>query len=456
MTIVRFVLACLFALPFSEFIHAQTAPVDTVRPWGKRRWDSSIAPEHRPGPPLPAKFPEVRVTAGKGKIRAEFPQAQYNQAYPKINVFRADNDGKVALPNGEGTVRLAAMATAIHDGDGKLDRDPRWRHPMTGDLLDEGAVGKWLADIGKRKRFPDLPAMNGSHLKLLFRGDGVANVLWMNVDVLDAESLATLNHFGYSSGRKNPAVFDSIGPMWNDGPVYVVVEFAYGKFDEAVGPAKPGTVLKLRGGAMAGLFHLQSGMQRGANYGYDAPSFVEVPFVAPDPKLPSTLAICGFLPHDFGTITDFELIDKKGNIAVESGTPRDYVFERNFRGMLAGDAVKFRVRKRPHHARMIVKLPGLPGMPNHRAEVKDTLDQKIPYMKFPNIDRMVQFIGIGAQLFSAPNLRGHDGIDSLKFPRVYRGKTFRTMLKDIEAATGVKFRIDPKSLRFSVERKEAK
>ncbi len=408
-------------------------------------------PQAVAGPPLPAEFPQVTMdlTAEKGKVRAEFPQGDYRNARPHIDIYEADDDGKVVLPDDAGTIWLAAMATRVKIGPGKQDLQAHWQHPITGKPIAKVVMKKWSIAKG-RDQFRNLGSTSGPQITFLFRGEGVANAMWKSVDIYDAQSLMRLNKGGAFWERENPAVYKIYGPMWNDGPAYLLVEFAYGKFEEARGSVKPGTVLRLPG-AMAALYHLQSGLQRGASFGYDEPSFVESRVKPPTADKSGTVAICGFLPFELGGITDIELIDRTGNrFIATAGNSNDYIFNQYFPGVLAEDVVEFRVKKRPHRARMIIKLPKLLGMPNRRDETSDLFDQKIPYVKFSDIDKMTRFIGTATHLPFFPSVKERAGIESLTFPRSYKNATLREMMDEISKAIGARIEIDPESDRVSL------
>lgn len=433
--------------------HAQSSPLVGERPWGRDNLNLWIARKVVAGPALPEKFPAIKIDrAEAGAIRAEFPQAEYRNAWPGIELLRADKDGRIVLPHGGGTINIAAVATAYHSGEGEQNMTPEWRHPISQQALDAATVAA-LGIPEERKNLRDHRPHLGSQVKFVLCQEGIDNLLWMDGDFIDARTLESLfPNRANPRDRDTTAVYDCHGPIWHDGPVSLLLEFAWGEFVEAEGPAAPGTTLHLPG-ALAGLFALQNGGQRGGSFGYDDPSYVVSRFVDTDAEKPGCIGLCGFLPYWRGESTDLELITRNGKIAVTNAwNGNDYVFAALFNGVRAEDAVTFRVKMRPHWARAIIELPGLPGMPNSLDGLTDRFDLKVTFAKFGKLDEMLNYLSRAAQIsLGYTDLGERPGVKTLEFPRVYRNATLREMLHDVTEAAGVELTVNPKTFRATLK-----
>lgn len=436
--------------------YSQSSPVAGERPWARESLDYWLTREVVEGPALPKEFPTIRIDrAEEGAIGAEFPKAEFRNAWPGIEILRADANGKITLPHGGGTLSIAAVATAYHSGEGKQNLTPDWRHPFSHEPLDAVTIAALSIPEERKNLLGHAPHL-GSQVKMVIRQEGVDNVLWVSGSFIDPKTQEILIFQGTNPReRDQTAVYDYHGPIWHDGPVSLLLEFAWGPFVEAEGPATPGTTLHLPG-AMAGLFALQNGSQRGGNFGYDDPSHVVSRFVESTAEKPGCIGICGFLPFWQGRFSDLELIDRNGNIAVTTAwNGNDYVFASLFSGVRAEDAVTFRVKMRPYRARAIIELPGLHGMPNAIDGLTDRFDLKVPFAKFGRLEEMLKYVSRAAQIspLGFTELVGLPGLKTLEFPRVYRDTTLREMLFDLTNAGGVEITIDPVTFRSTFQKK---
>ncbi|CAN5176523.1 hypothetical protein BH23VER1_BH23VER1_35950 [soil metagenome] len=434
--------------------HGQSVSFEGERPWGRDRLDHWLAREVVPGPDLPDAFPEIRIDRPEeGAIRAEFPQADFRDAWPGTEILRADPDGRIVLPGGGGTLSVAAVATAYHSGQGRQSSAPEWRDPISREPLDAATVAALGIPEERQKLRGHAPNL-GSQVKFVLHPEGVENLLWISGALTDSQTLGSLSQVGVlPRDRDETAVYDFQGPIWHDGPVTLQLEFAWGEFVEAEGPATPGTTLRVPG-AMAGLFALQDGKQRGGSFGRDDPSYVVSRFVPTEAEEPACIAICGFLPYWEGRSADLELVDRNGTVAVSTAwNGSDYVFPAHFEGVRAEEAETFRMKVRPHWARAIVELPGLPNMPNARDQLTDNFDLRVPFAKFGNLGEMLTYISNAAQIghLGFTGLDERPGVEALEFPRDYRDATLREMLRDITDAAGVDVRVDPETFRATVE-----
>lgn len=435
--------------------HAQMSPPEGERPWGQDRLRYWLDREVIEGPEVPDEFPEIKIfREPAGEIRAEFPRADHRNVWPGIEILRADANGRIALPGG-GSISIAALATAYHNGRGKQERAPNWRHPIRHQPLDASTVEALGIPDGRKDLRRHSPQL-GSQAKFVLRSEGVDNVLWISGSLIDSKTLEIL----FSSGlnprpRDETAVYDYQGPIWHDAPVSLLLEFAWGEFIEAEGPAILGTTLRVPG-AMAGLFALQNGSQRGASFGRDDPGYVISRFVETAADKPGCIGICGFVPFWRGRSTDLELVDRNGKLAVSAAwNGSDYVFAALFNGVRAEDAAIFRMKTRPHWARAIIELPGLPDLPNSHAQLTNLFDLKVPFAKFGKLSEMLRYISCAAQIgpLDFTDLDERSGVAALEFPREYRDVPLRDMLRDITDAADVSVRIDPETLHPIIERR---
>jgi hypothetical protein len=146
---------------------------------------------------------------------------------------------------------------------------------------------------------------------------------------------------------------------------------------------------------------------------------------------------------------DFEFLDSEGSILNGSGSATFGYIRYGHTNTPSERVARIRAKCAAHVRRVVIHLPGLPGLPEGNRNVTNLFDVRIPFVRFKDADEIRSFLGEVLQMeTSVIGSRPARATPRVIFPAEFTDASIRDIARFYARAEGGYLRMDKANNRL--------